>query len=113
MWSVRVWCVLLLQPFPWGDGDTSLIHNPHVNLSPEKEGEEEGGEPVTSSKYVSAMKCVALGPHTYTLTHVHMHVCGLTHVHAYMWPHTCTHMYTLHSLHGRNGGLQTYLKILN
>ena len=27
---------LSLQPFPWGDGDTSLFHNPHVNLGPEK-----------------------------------------------------------------------------
>ena len=25
------------QPFPWGDGDTSLFHNPHTNFTPEKE----------------------------------------------------------------------------
>ena len=26
-----------LQPFPWGDGDTSLFHNPHTNPGPDGE----------------------------------------------------------------------------
>ena len=26
-----------MQPFPWGDGDTSLFHNLRTNLGPEKE----------------------------------------------------------------------------
>ena len=33
-------CVCVcVQPFPWGNGDTTLIHNPHVNLGPPKEVE--------------------------------------------------------------------------
>ena len=29
--------IISFQPYPWGDGDTTLLHNPRTNLGPEKE----------------------------------------------------------------------------
>ena len=29
--------IVSFQPYPWGDGDTTLFHNPRTNLGPEKE----------------------------------------------------------------------------
>ena len=30
--------IVFVQPFPWGDGDKSLIHNPKTNPCPPVEG---------------------------------------------------------------------------
>ena len=47
-----IYCSLLVQKFPWGDGNHSFIHNPHVNALPQgyEEIDEDGN--VT---YVDAM----------------------------------------------------------
>ena len=36
--TVLSWLLhISLQPYPWGDGDTTLFHNPRTNLGPKKE----------------------------------------------------------------------------
>nr|UXQ84748.1 cytochrome c oxidase subunit 6A1, mitochondrial [Alveopora japonica] len=37
---------LRTKPFPWGNGDTSLLHNPHTNKGQPEVDEAEGEEPV-------------------------------------------------------------------
>ena len=42
--------IVFVQPFPWGDGDKSLIHNPKTNPCPPVEG---GTEEDVTDKPVS------------------------------------------------------------